>query len=88
MDTVEVIETLAATQAGSARPSRQCCPTWRRARPRPTSGPPRDLFAHLRASDAILAPRVYQLLTRPGAPIAGYDERIWARVTGAPNCQS
>lgn len=37
-----------------------------------------DVLAHLRASDAILAPRVLQILVRAQAPLIGFDERAWA----------
>lgn len=82
MDTVEMIEALAATPGWLRQAVAAVLPNLAARAPAPNEWSAADLFAHLRASDAILAPRVYQLLTRPGAPIAGYDERIWARVTG------
>lgn len=36
-----------------------------------------DLLNHLRASDAIISTRVYQVLTRDGAHLLGFDERVW-----------
>lgn len=39
-----------------------------------------DIFAHLRASDDILAPRAYMLLTRVNPPLITYDDRRWAEV--------
>jgi uncharacterized damage-inducible protein DinB len=41
-----------------------------------------EIFAHLRASDDIWAPRVYGILVRDQPPLAGYDERRWAEVAG------
>lgn len=78
MDTQELVETLAAT------------PVWLRgcflrlseanARVSPGAGQwsAADVLAHLRASDAILAPRVFQILARHEAPLIGFDERAWA----------
>ncbi|MGH2498281.1 MAG: DinB family protein, partial [Ktedonobacteraceae bacterium] len=39
-----------------------------------------DIFAHIRASDAIVAYRVYALLTRDNPTLPAYDERRWAEV--------
>jgi|CXWL01.1.fsa_nt_gi uncharacterized damage-inducible protein DinB len=36
-----------------------------------------DLLNHLRASDAIISTRVYQVLARDGAHLLGFDERVW-----------
>jgi uncharacterized damage-inducible protein DinB len=41
-----------------------------------------EVFAHMRASDDILAARIPMLLTRDQAPLAAYDERRWAKVAG------
>ncbi len=41
-----------------------------------------EILAHLRASDDILAPRVYAMLARDNPPLAAYDERRWAAVAG------
>lgn len=40
------------------------------------------IFAHLRASDDIITPRVYALLVRDDPPLAAYDDRRWAEVAG------
>lgn len=40
------------------------------------------IFAHMRASDDILAPRASMILTRDQPPLAAYDERCWAEVVG------
>jgi uncharacterized damage-inducible protein DinB len=37
-----------------------------------------DLLNHLRASDAIIASRVHQVLVRDGVPLPAFDERAWA----------
>jgi len=39
-----------------------------------------DIFAHLRASDDIVATRAYMLLTRINPPLIVYDDRRWAEV--------
>jgi hypothetical protein len=39
-----------------------------------------EVLRHLLASDAILSPRVMQILVRPGAPLAAFDERAWAEL--------
>jgi len=51
-------------------------------RPHPDVGDwaPIDVLLHVRASDAILAPRVGQILTRPNVPLADIDERAYAEV--------
>lgn len=41
-----------------------------------------EVFAHMRASDDILAARAPMLLTRDQAPLAAYDERRWVEVAG------
>lgn len=41
-----------------------------------------DILAHLRASDAILAPRVLMMLARDNPPMPAFDERRWAEVAG------
>lgn len=41
-----------------------------------------EIFAHMRASDDIMAPRVYMILVRDRPPLAAYDERHWAEVAG------
>ena len=40
------------------------------------------ILAHIRASDDILAPRLFAILTRDNPPLPAYDERRWAAVTG------
>lgn len=80
MDTPQVLDTLQDT------------PTWLRAglarvttaqasvRLQPDEWSLSDIFAHLRASDAILAPRIYHVLIRDEPPLIGFDERLWALV--------
>jgi hypothetical protein len=41
-----------------------------------------EIFAHMRASDDIMAPRLAMILVRDQPPLAGYDERRWAAVAG------
>ncbi|HXV98064.1 MAG TPA: DinB family protein [Anaerolineae bacterium] len=40
------------------------------------------IFAHLRASDDILTPRLYAILVRDNPPLPAYDDRRWAEVAG------
>lgn len=40
------------------------------------------VMAHVRASDEILTPRVYQILVRDNPPLAEFEERRWAEVAG------
>lgn len=42
-----------------------------------------DIIYHVRASDAILAPRILHVLIRPGAALAAFDERAWAGLATA-----
>jgi hypothetical protein len=80
MDTTLIIETLAASplwlRSGFADLSDE--DAWRA--PAPGEWCAAELLAHLRASDAVLAPRIFQLLIRPDAPLTGFDERAWAEV--------
>lgn len=41
-----------------------------------------EIFAHMRASDDIMAPRVSMILVRDRPPLAAYDDRRWAEVAG------
>jgi len=41
-----------------------------------------EILAHLRASDDILAYRVYMILVRDNPPLPAFDERRWAEVAG------
>jgi hypothetical protein len=41
-----------------------------------------EVVAHLRASEAIVAPRLYQILVRDEPALAAFDERRWAEVAG------
>ena len=41
----------------------------------------REVFAHLSASDAIVAPRIMQILVRENPPLPAFDERVWAELT-------
>lgn len=43
---------------------------------------PRQILAHVRASDEILTPRVYQMLVRDEPPLPAFDERRWCEVAG------
>ena len=42
-----------------------------------------DVVRHLRASDAIMAPRIWQVLVRDRPPLPGHDERAWAELIAA-----
>jgi hypothetical protein len=39
-----------------------------------------NIFAHMRASDAIVTPRIYAILVRDTPPLIAYDERRWAEI--------
>ena len=39
-----------------------------------------DIIQHVRAADAILSPRVFQILVRDGAPLPAFDERAWGEL--------
>jgi hypothetical protein len=41
---------------------------------------PQQVFAHLRAADAILEPRIYFVLVRDNPPLVGYDDNLWLEV--------
>src|SRR5262249_13390095 len=53
-----------------------------RPRPHPPEGEwtPGDILLHMRASNAILAERTPQILTRPSPPLSDIDERAYAAV--------
>src|SRR5262245_8539573 len=42
---------------------------------------PLDVLAHVVAANAILAPRLLQILVRPGVTLPAFDERRWAELT-------
>jgi hypothetical protein len=46
-----------------------------------------EILAHIRASDDILAPRIYAILTRDNPPLPAYDERRWAEIAGYANAR-
>src|SRR4051794_13313900 len=50
--------------------------------PAPGEWSPRDILAHIRASDDILSPRLIQILVRDEPPLPSFDERRWAEVMG------
>ncbi len=41
-----------------------------------------EIFAHVRASNDIVIPRIYAILVRDSPPLAAYDERRWAELAG------
>lgn len=41
-----------------------------------------EILAHVRASEDILLPRVYQILVRDNPPLPAFDERRWAEIAG------
>ena len=41
-----------------------------------------DILAHIRASDDIVAQRIYMILARDNPPLPAFDERRWAEVAG------
>ena len=41
---------------------------------------PKRIFAHLRAANAILEPRIYFVLVRDNPPLVGYDDTVWLAV--------
>src|SRR5258705_7485515 len=43
--------------------------------PTPDEWSPAQILTHVRAADAVIAPRVMQVLVRPGVTLADYDER-------------
>lgn len=47
-----------------------------------------DILAHLRASDAIVAPRAYMILAREDPPLTAFDERRWAAAAGYAEMES
>ena len=44
--------------------------------------PASAILAHVRASDAIQAPRLLMILVRDNPPLPAFDERHWAEVAG------
>lgn len=80
MDIPDIVDTLSATPVWLAAGLRNLPEDLARQAPVSPEWSPIQILAHLRASDAIMAPRVVQVLTRPQAPLAGFDERAWARV--------
>ena len=44
-----------------------------------------ELVAHVSASASIGAPRIAQILVRPGTPLTAFDERRWAELISRTN---
>ncbi len=42
-----------------------------------------DIIRHIRAADAIMSTRVFQILVREGAPLPAFDERAWGGLLAA-----
>lgn len=42
-----------------------------------------DIVRHVRASDAIIAPRIMHILVRPGGLLTAYDDVLWAEALAA-----
>ncbi len=85
MDTIEtgdLVERFAAAPGRIARAASGHDATRLHAAPAPGEWSPRDILAHLRASDDILAPRLIQILVRDDTPLPAFDERRWAEVVG------
>jgi hypothetical protein len=47
---------------------------------RPGEWSPADVLAHVRASHAILEPRLFHMLMRDNPPLPAFDDRRWAEV--------
>ena len=43
---------------------------------------PHEVVAHMRATNDILEPRVFQVLVRPNTPLIGFDDDRWLQVLG------
>jgi hypothetical protein len=46
----------------------------------PDEWSPADVLAHVRASQDILEPRIFQILVRDNPPLPAFDDRLWAEV--------
>jgi hypothetical protein len=80
MDTPQILSTLADTPGWLRAGLTQLTEAAAYHPPRPGEWCLADILAHLRASDAILAPRVYHVLVRDQPPLIGFDERAWALI--------
>jgi hypothetical protein len=49
----------------------------------PDGWSPRQVLDHVRAADAIIAPRAYHVLVRDRPPLPSFDERAWAALIAA-----
>jgi DinB superfamily len=81
MDTGEVISVLANTPIWLRRYLDALPEEAARRAPRRGEWSPAQILAHLRASDAILGPRIIRVLVRADSPLIGYDERAWAAIS-------
>ena len=78
MDISEILRALEATPVWLRAGLTQVNETQARTAPRDGAWSLADILGHLRASDAILAPRVFHVLIRDKSPLIGFDERAWA----------
>jgi glutamate/tyrosine decarboxylase-like PLP-dependent enzyme len=77
-----LLETLAAGPDWIEALLRGVSPAAADTRPSTDEWSAREIVAHLRASDDLLAGRITQALVREGTPFAELDERRWAEVAG------
>ena len=81
-ETDELVQRFAATPGRLARAADGVDAARLHSSPAEGEWSPRDILAHLRASDDILAPRLIQILVRDQSPLPAFDERRWAEVVG------
>jgi hypothetical protein len=82
IETGDLVERFAAAPGRLARAAKGTGKDRLHASPTEGEWSPRDILAHIRASDDILAPRLIQILVRDQPPLPAFDERRWAEVVG------
>jgi DinB superfamily len=81
-DVLALVERCAVTPDRIARAAEDRDAGTLAARPAADAWSPRDILAHLRAADDILALRLVAMLVRDRPPLTAFDERRWADVAG------
>ena len=75
---LDVFSRLDRSRAALGAAVESIAPPLRQQRPDADRWSAAEVLEHLFAADAILAPRLLQILVRPGVALPAFDERVWA----------
>ena len=78
MDQIALVRRLQGTPSAFRVVLRAMTPAQLTAPSEPDGWSPRQLLEHVRAADAVIAPRAYHVLVRDRPALPSFDERAWA----------